>query len=479
MGHDHHFLSRLDRVDHECEDLALRFYREPDLLRLVMGSVKIPDDCERVALSLRHHERGPFVIVSREGRFITCLAEGMYLGDRFVIRRELLDAAIEQAKLIDSRFHTFEKLSTKDECRQLLLRLGHGANTVSSEEIHAVLLFKYFFINDAARFILNCDEVMAESYRRHKILRRTPGKQAEDCLRMFWEATWGQAHVLGIHGLELPEGLKDPIIVNEGETDPRTNIAYLAVHNGLAPAAFRGAWVAGSVGTKILEQCFDGLRDATNLIELVGYLLALLGIGARHPEMADRVRHFLRKRCFEQTPDDSLEKLKEWLGGIVVECFKKPNDALKELDEKASCFVNAKPDFATLRRHYDNKVPIEIARILYSLEPVASASYANLPRTFMVANWAARQPNLESLYLPRDILRLVQRKWTKQESLDLLENLQTMYRQPKPLIAQECPGPNDTCNCGSNKKYKKCCGAFGGAKRAQESVAPTASSNGH
>jgi hypothetical protein len=93
MGHDHHFLSRLDRVNDESAQLALLFYREPDLLRLVLVSAKIPDGADRVALSLNHHERGPFIIVSREGRFITCLGEGMHLGDRFVVPRRILDAA--------------------------------------------------------------------------------------------------------------------------------------------------------------------------------------------------------------------------------------------------------------------------------------------------------------------------------------------------------------------------------------------------
>lgn len=47
MGHDHYFLTRLDRVDQECEQLALLFYRQPDLLRLVLSSVEIPDRVEQ------------------------------------------------------------------------------------------------------------------------------------------------------------------------------------------------------------------------------------------------------------------------------------------------------------------------------------------------------------------------------------------------------------------------------------------------
>ena len=33
-----------------------------------------------------------------------------------------------------------------------------------------------------------------------------------------------------------------------------------------------------------------------------------------------------------------------------------------------------------------------------------------------------------------------------------------MIKKPEPVILAKKPGPNELCSCGSNKKYKKCCG---------------------
>lgn len=39
-----------------------------------------------------------------------------------------------------------------------------------------------------------------------------------------------------------------------------------------------------------------------------------------------------------------------------------------------------------------------------------------------------------------------------------IKQLDTVLNKPKPQRVEKTPERNDPCSCGSNKKYKKCCG---------------------
>jgi hypothetical protein len=80
-----HFLSRLDRLPRGEVDLALELYRDPELLRAVLHTASIPDGAERAAISLGDPVLGPFLIVTRDGHFVTCLGRGMRVGELPVI----------------------------------------------------------------------------------------------------------------------------------------------------------------------------------------------------------------------------------------------------------------------------------------------------------------------------------------------------------------------------------------------------------
>ena len=86
MGHAHHFLSRLDRVSLQEVELSLGLYNNPALLRFILARSGLPKDAERVAISLDDRNEGPFLIVTRDGRFVTCLARGM-VHDLPLVRR--------------------------------------------------------------------------------------------------------------------------------------------------------------------------------------------------------------------------------------------------------------------------------------------------------------------------------------------------------------------------------------------------------
>src|SRR4051812_17998654 len=97
MTHAHHFLSRLDRVSLPHAELALGLYNDVPLLQFILRSAHLPESAARAAVSLDHPERGPFLVVTREGRFVTCLGAGMSPGDLPVITRGQLDGIAAKA----------------------------------------------------------------------------------------------------------------------------------------------------------------------------------------------------------------------------------------------------------------------------------------------------------------------------------------------------------------------------------------------
>ena len=58
-GHDHHFLSRLDRVSDEHVELALMLYRDPFLVGVVLNACRFEGNYERVAFALGPRDVGP------------------------------------------------------------------------------------------------------------------------------------------------------------------------------------------------------------------------------------------------------------------------------------------------------------------------------------------------------------------------------------------------------------------------------------
>ena len=95
MAHAEHFLGRLERLEEQQVELALRLYYDHRLVAHVLRKAELPDGTDRVALSLGHEHEGPFLIVTRDGKFVTCLGHGMQ-HDLPVITRHRLDVLAER-----------------------------------------------------------------------------------------------------------------------------------------------------------------------------------------------------------------------------------------------------------------------------------------------------------------------------------------------------------------------------------------------
>jgi hypothetical protein len=88
MSHAEHFLSRLVRLADDEVKLALALYYDAEWVRAILASACVIESAERVALALSHEaQRGLFVVVTRSGHFVTCLARDMHPGELPVLPR--------------------------------------------------------------------------------------------------------------------------------------------------------------------------------------------------------------------------------------------------------------------------------------------------------------------------------------------------------------------------------------------------------
>jgi hypothetical protein len=137
LPHDHHFLSRLDRVTREQTDLALTLYRDHELVRYLLEKVKVPEGAERIALSIEDPSEGPFIVVTRDGHFVTCLGKGMYSGGLPVVPRTRIEGVM--AKMEDLRARR-EAAKERGDDQNLIRRVLVAGQYLSREDFTAATL---------------------------------------------------------------------------------------------------------------------------------------------------------------------------------------------------------------------------------------------------------------------------------------------------------------------------------------------------
>jgi len=199
LPHQDHFLSRLDRVPHAERELALELYRDHNLVEFLLARVRLPEQAQRVAISLGDPSNGPFLIVTRDGRFVTCLGEGMKVGDLPIITRGQLDAIAERHEDLRARLTLIQRPDGRPgKTTNLLSRLHEAGDGLAREE----------FLSLAALQPLLQIELMGIHIRVSKeleqaraglleLLRRTdhPKEAHREQMRQYFLRSWLVAHL--------------------------------------------------------------------------------------------------------------------------------------------------------------------------------------------------------------------------------------------------------------------------------------------
>lgn len=78
----------------------------------------------------------------------------------------------------------------------------------------------------------------------------------------------------------------------------------------------------------------------------------------------------------------------------------------------------------------------------------------NLPLTLTVTT-KARQTEIQAIVEEHGFCATIEVDSNSEENINELE---VLLNKPKTVRFEKTPERNDPCSCGSNKKYKKCCG---------------------
>ncbi len=461
MGHDKHFLSRLDRVSREQCDLALNLYRDQEIVQKILEHAKLPDSAARVAISMDHPHEGPFVIVARDGHFVTCLGRGMTASNLAVVTRADLDRISGKVlRLREALRRAREVAPSEDELARLLRHIGKSGHTLSREDFNDLALWSPMM---GLKFFVGYLESFDREFeaRRELLLDVSTGVRVPDePLRDFWNRSFGRGHLALLGALGDPEPWKDI-----GAHMAKTPVAYTRVltEESTMSHAVKTMWIASHIGEPLLAAYENVLFQRDGEVDVYDAILGLGAIAATHEDLDEEVARIFQKAVDEyHRPDPGpLATLRAELIGVIVQMLEGEQLTFDLLGVGNRMVLDAAPKlppdseyrFANAEDIPPSLAVAAAANIL--IDPIAPGAMglplALLP--FIPAMTAG------DLYLPRGLVRAVMPPWERVLSLDLLGRPGRGAAKRQPARAAKTPGRNDPCSCGSGKKYKKCHGA--------------------
>jgi hypothetical protein len=469
-NHAHHFLSRLDRVSRPHVELALSIYRDDELLRFVLDHARLPERASRVAISLDHPEQGPFIVVTRSGRFVTCLGEGMDLGTTPVVARGQLDALA--ARLTDRRERMEARqrfFGPKGETQAILHRLLDAGDELSREEFSAVSSIAPLLRRELAVMAVRAAGDLADTrFQILRDLRRTERLHPSyrGVFRTYWKQFWAVGHLSVLAAMDGPE-LADqlPVIADERAAV----FSLLAVEQGIAAVALRGIWAASKLGKRVLPGYKHALADAYHWVGLLDPMLGLTALGLRHARLRAEVQKALSAATHAPANDNvatAKANLVRSVGVFCTRAFEDPEGcALHQRALGAELLVQGTRHLAegdALRFARPEDVPEELAMAAAAQSQLEYLhEETNSVHLFAVLPWLARAAP-EDLYLPAALVRAIRVPWTPERTFQLLRGHRARDAERAASRAAKAvsagPSRSGPCPCGSGKKYKRCCG---------------------
>ena len=461
-GHATHFLARLKRADGGQAELAMDLYHKPKLLRMVLAMMDPAKEHERVAISLDPEDKGPYIVATREGRFVTCLGEGMKIGDLYLIGHDRLRSYLDRLEELHGRREFIEE-ATSD------LKKGYGLNDLvytkglgmSREDFLAVSVLqpalKYEYLIAIFDIIDGVKKAEASLLRFKKL----PTKMNR-ALRSYWNGHWSLGHMSMLITMFGPQGIEKFVDSATSDFFP----FYSPFHTGQFGLAARALYAVSRLGRFSIPACKLHMKEARSPLHWLFGLLGLTAIGLRHDKLKSRARKTVHKALTNPTDKPSIlvrwyiSKLGEDFLPAVLGSFDDP-DTVHEYVSERQKKTFYKRFGGRLPAPYDFSSPEEVPDDLafaYSFNTVAD--FRNEPKfttaLAMSIPWLTRA-DPQDLYLPRDILERHNVAWKPAFTEYLVDNVRKWIGKRQPKKGAERPGRNDPCPCGSGKKFKKCC----------------------
>jgi hypothetical protein len=465
VPHAHHFLERLDRVTREQMEFALGLYRDHEAVRFVLGHVNLPEATQRVALAIDDARQGPFVLVTLDGRFVTCLGKGMR-HDHPVVPRAQVDALL--AKVADKRARRElalrERRPDEDE-DDIYQRVFVRGSRLAREDFVAISAFEpalgsasWHMMREIAVDTSKATVGLLHEASHATVIKTKLARALESLDRLEWSV----AHLMILSCSGERKDL-DTLLESNAPTAITPTFAC-SLQSGLT-FYMRSAWAAARFGRGAIPRYKQVLAESNGWDQILDAAVGLGAIALRHSGTEAEIRRALLSYELPREGAADMNAMRSWAAHAVARTI----DAVPEREGlardlgRAHCVAMGGdlPEGHALRFTGPEEVPDALARtaaLTLDLD-TRDASLRNL--IFVVLPVAARA-SAEDFYFPREVVRAWRGVWQPEETLERVARLAKLVPKGEPVRKPEAIGRNDPCSCGSGKKWKKCHGMAGG-----------------
>ncbi|MFO0649540.1 MAG: SEC-C metal-binding domain-containing protein [Polyangiales bacterium] len=465
MGHAHHFLSRLDRVSQQQVELSLGLYNNVPLLKFILSRSGLPKGAGRAAISLDDRNEGPFLIVTTEGRFVTCLARGM-VHDLPIVRRWQLDQLSARHEELRRCMRPIAEIPEDGLAFMRLFRpIFESGPNLSREQFRDLAPWQPMMFDTYIDWIGEMYDRLVLYFYRVKNVDRARSTDNE-LLEIYWNDLWAIRHMLVLLGVGEP--------VEFWESRPREvlekvheSAAKYAALECASPLALAGAWCTARFGGAYVPICSHWFEHGPD-DRMHQAAFELSAIASAHPGHRELILGALRSSAEAPANDSPAVNEQERRASSASKALR--SFERDDLDVRAAkygaelLFARKHPVIEKRGWRSPLDVPLDVA-LPYAAqqmqgwiddEAVADALYNLAPSV------ALYRP--EDFYLPARWLRDMRAPWTPELTLKHLRWARKHFEVREPTRTAAAPGRNDPCPCGSEKKYKKCCALKANAK---------------
>jgi len=458
VPHAAHFLQRLDRVPRSLVDLALALYRDEDRVKWILRYAHLAADDERVALALDPGGGGPYVVVGRDGAFITALGAGMKPSGLTVLSRAQID--VFSARVDDARRRQAlarEVVPQGKKPTDVLRLLTTRPGSLTREEFTAIAgwapLLEVDFLKDVLETAPQL-EALREQYlsvREQPLVRRRLGDDMPERLCNF-------AHGIAARLLLATMGDLGWVERVAAAWDEDFGLSWYATRERVLSVAVRGAWAAARMGKAFLPVYKKHLASPDFSSVTFDAVLAVTAIGIRHSHYRQEARRIVA--TLVENADPSHEEWARQVQGYSERAFLEPEASLAAVKRAATSLLVALgqllPPGSPYRITRAEDAPGDLALLLIANQNLESIT--EVP--FMLLPWVAKLARAEELYLPADLERAM-RLVSKDQGVAGKVYDRHAPREVKAPERRSAPkvGRNEPCPCGSGRKFKRCCAA--------------------
>lgn len=459
-NHAEHFLTRIDRLNTHQAELALALYRDDELVRLVLELADLPERAARVAISLADGDKGPYVIVTREGRFVTCLGEGMHLQEgQVLISHHKLEHLSHQVERLRTMFAE-ARAGKRQRCDQLLKRLGTAGHNITQSEFDDMAALTPFigplYLKGLLRAQQSSEDIALELSRAKRF-----GKHLDPLLEAYWQDTWMMSHHMMLLG-ENPWTLRKLFEATDARGDdrnPRLLFTLSALLTGLTPWTLRGAWLAAQLPKAFLKPFKVGFCGSRRADYLLAHGFGLAAIGHRHQRYRAEVHKFFQS-AEAQSKAGFSDVICQASGALRAPFEAQEDENRRQIEREFDVLADgAVKEFTASHTTRAGLKSLPHATKLTLLLNVPLRDSRDFARTDLAYKLLPSVAKLQArdFYLPeREFYRLMKPAYDYRTGLAHLAG-RLNVTPPAPVRAVALPGRNDRCACGSGRKFKRCC----------------------